>query len=181
MRTWFYKIGSEAKGPITEEELLLAFKYGDVTVHTVVKEKEFDSWVKISEIKDLLPRVKTDKEKREEKKIRNKLRKINYKVAFTILLPIYLFLILVWYVFFTTFSELNVKVLEVLFSLSLLIFSAVQIICEKGYFDTEYYVLKNAYGNGIRPQKFTKKEKLRTLVFTIIIIVLFFGLLFYNI
>ena len=169
MSSWFYREDNSEK-LITEEELLFAVKYGELTKETLVRERESDKWIKISQVEGLLPIEKSDREKNKEKKRRKKLRKINYKIAFKILLPIYLFLVLMWYLFFTEIRELDVKVLNLLLGLALFIFTSIQVIFNKRYFDIEYHYLEEKYGEGRRKNKSTKREKVTTIIWMIFIV-----------
>ena len=174
MKNWFYKIDEKSNGPITQEELLFSIEHGELREETLIRENDSDEWIKISEVKGLLPLKKSAREKREEQKRRKKLQSINYKLMLKILFPIYAVLITIWYLFF---RELDAKVLELLFSFSLFIFGAIKIIFNISYFDMEYSFVKGEYGEWKRKKRATKNEKMFTAIFTTMVLVTFFVVL----
>lgn len=177
MRNWFYQVDGKSKGKITEEELLSAVEHGGLSVDTLVRENETDKWVKISEIEGLLPFKKSDKEKANEQKRRKKLRNINYKLSLKILLPFYLFLILIWSLFFTDVRELDAKILELLFSLAFFIFGAIRILFDLSYFEMDYSFIEGEYGEWKKEKRATKNEKIFMGILTAVVLIAFLILL----
>jgi hypothetical protein len=56
MKKWCYKINDKEFGPISEEELLHAIEYGELTENTLIQDSEMDIWVKASSIDGLIPK-----------------------------------------------------------------------------------------------------------------------------